>query len=97
MALDLDIVIFIFCHLKAPAIGDPHERGGKVQSHQFAGSRAMMRSCNYMIGLEGNKDPDLDMQERNLRNLVILEDREFGTTGNIPLYWDFKTGLFNPL
>ena len=95
MAMDLDIVIFIFCHLKAPTAGEPHERGGKVLSSQFAGSRAMMRSCNYMIGMEGNKDPDLSVEERNYRDLVVLEDREFGNTGKVELFWDRKTGLFN--
>ena len=95
MAKDLDIVIFIFCHLKAPDYGDPHERGGKVLSHQFAGSRAMMRSCNLMLGLEGNKDPDMEDEARNMRKLVILEDREFGASGFIRLYWDNQTSLFN--
>lgn len=95
MALDLGIVIFIFCHLKAPGQGDDHEHGGAVLSSQFAGSRAMMRSCNMMLGLEGNKSPDLDVEERNMRQLVLLEDREFGQTGRFPLYWDVKTGLFN--
>lgn len=97
MALDLDIVIFIFCHLKSPESGDPHERGGKVYSHQFAGSRAMMRSCNLMLGLEGNKDPDRAPEERNVRRLVVLEDREFGATGYINLYWDNKTSLFHEI
>lgn len=95
MAKDLDIIIWIFCHLKAPDGGQPHERGGKVLSHQFAGSRAMMRSCNYMFGLEGNKDPDLPLESRNIRKLVILEDREFGASGYTTLYWDNKTSLFN--
>lgn len=95
MAKDLNIVVFIFCHLKAPLTGDPHERGGKVLSHQFAGSRAMMRSCNLMLGLEGNKDPDLSEEQRNMRRLVILEDREFGASGYIDLYWDQRTSLFN--
>ena len=94
---DQDIVTFIFCHLKAPLTGAPHERGGKVMSHQFSGSRAMMRSCNMMIGLEGNKDPDLEPEERNVRRLVILEDREFGASGVVRLYWDWKTGLFNEI
>jgi twinkle protein len=97
MAKDLDIVVFIFCHLKAPESGVPHERGGKVFSHQFAGSRAMMRSCNLMLGLEGSKDPDLEVEQRNMRRLVILEDREFGASGVIPLYWDWKTSLFNEI
>ncbi len=96
MAKDLDFTAFIFCHLKAPKDTQiPHERGGQVLSNQFAGSRAMMRSCNYMIGMEGNKDPDLSVEQRNMRDLVILEDREFGSSGKVPLYWDNKTGLFN--
>lgn len=97
MALDLDIVIFIFCHLRNPESGPPHERGGEVLSSQFAGSRAMARSCNLMFGLEGNRDPNLPPEEKNLRTLVLLEDREFGETGRYKLYWDDKTGLFNEI
>lgn len=97
MALDLNIVIFIFCHLRNPDAGPPHERGGEVLSSQFAGSRAMARSCNLMLGLEGNRDPNLSVEERNLRTLVLLEDREYGETGKFPLYWDNKTGLFNEI
>lgn len=96
MAKDLDFTAYIFCHLKAPD-GVPHERGGPVLSTQFAGSRAMMRSCNYMIGLEGNKDPDLPLEEKNVRRLKVLEDREFGVSTTVPLYWDHATGLFNEI
>lgn len=97
LAKDEEMVIFLFCHLKAPDYGEPHERGGKVYSAQFAGSRAMMRSCNLMLGLQGNKDPDLELYERNTRELIILEDREFGVTGSVKLYWDHKTGMFNEI
>lgn len=97
MALDLNIVIFIFCHLRNPDSGEPHERGGQVLSSQFAGSRAMARSCNLMLGLEGNRDPNLPKEEKNIRTLVLLEDREFGETGRYKLYWDDNTGLFNEL
>jgi len=97
MALDLNIVIFIFCHLRAPDGGLPHERGGNVMSTQFAGSRAMMRSCNMMIGIEGNKDPDLPDEEKNKRRIVVLEEREFGISGYVDLYWDKNTGLFTEL
>ncbi len=95
LALDLNIVIFIFCHLRNPDSGDPHEKGGKVESHQFSGSRAMARSCNLMLGLEGNRDPDLPKEERNMKTLVLLEDREFGNVGRFRLYWDEETTLFN--
>lgn len=97
MALDLDVVIFIFCHLRNPDAGPPHERGGEVLSSQFAGSRAMARSCNLMLGLEGNRDPHLPDEQKNLRTLVLLEDREFGETGRFGLYWDKATGLFNEI
>ena len=117
MALDLDVVIFVFCHLKAPEgniskdvrlkkykegnyvkLGNcPHEFGGDVISAQFAGSRAMMRSCNLMIGLEGNKDPELDEEIRNLRYLTILEDREFGNAATVGLYWNKNTTLFKEI
>lgn len=97
MALDLNVVIFIFCHLRNPDSGPPHERGGEVLSSQFAGSRAMARSCNLMLGLEGNRDPNLQSEERNLRTLVLLEDREFGQSGKFKLYWDDATGMFNEL
>lgn len=97
MALDLNIVIFIFCHLRNPDSGVAHERGGEVLSSQFAGSRAMARSCNLMLGIEGNKDPSLSAEERNMRDIVLLEDREFGETGRFKLYWDNKTGLFNEI
>lgn len=95
LALDLNVVIFIFCHLRNPDNGPPHERGGEVLSSQFAGSRAMARSCNLMLGLEGNRDPSLSPEERNLRTLVLLEDRENGEVGRFGLYWDRNTGLFN--
>ena len=95
MAKDLQFSADIFCHLKAPTQGEAHERGGHVLSTQFAGSRSMMRSCHYMFGLEGNKDPDIPIEERNLRDLILLEDREFGEVGRVPLYWDWHTALFN--
>lgn len=117
MALDLDIVVFMFCHLKAPegsisgdqraakykqgkyiGLGNcPHEMGGDISSSQFAGSRAMMRSANLMIGLEGNKDPDLPDEVRNLRNIRVLEDREFGLSEKFPIFWNKETGKFTEL
>ena len=96
LAKDLDIVIFIFCHLNKPSKGcTPWDRGGKITTDYFAGSSAMARSCNYALGFQGNKDPELDTQERNMREIVILADREFGESGSCKLYWDDKTGLFN--
>lgn len=71
-----------------------HEMGGSVYSNQFAGSRAMMRSCNLMLGLLGNKDPELDEASRNIREIRVLEDRAFGTSGKYELFWNRNTGKF---
>lgn len=95
MSKDMNYTAYIFCHLKAPDNGPPHERGGEVMSTQFTGSRAMMRSCNLMVGMEGNKDQELPVETRNMRKLKILEDRNFGATGIVRLYWDYHNGSFN--
>lgn len=97
MAADLGFCANLFCHLKSPESGTPHERGGEVQSYQFAGSRAMMRSAHCMIGMEGNKDPDLKEEERNIRTLVVLENRHTGESGKVSLYYNKNTGSFNEI
>lgn len=53
--------------------------------------------CHQMWGLEGNKDPDLPIEQRNTRDLVLLEDRLFGESCRIKLYYDGATGTLNPL
>lgn len=95
MAKDLDIVIFIFCHLNKPPKGmTPFDRGGKITTDFFAGSSAMARSCNYAIGMQCNKDPELPEETRNLRDLVLLADREYGESTTVSLFWDKETSLF---
>ena len=50
-----------------------------------------------MYGLEGNKDPDLPDEERNIRYLVLLEDRNFGESIRIPLFYNRMTGKLTEL
>lgn len=71
-----------------------HEMGGSVYSSQFAGSRAMQRSCHLMLALLGNKDPDLPDEIRNTRELRVLEDRMFGGSGKYQLFYNKNTGRF---
>lgn len=97
LAKELDFTAYLFAHLNAPKNGEPHERGGEVLSTQFTGSRAMMRACHLMIGLEGNKDPELPDHERNVRKLKVLEDRNLGATGIVKLFYDNKTGRLNEM
>jgi len=91
MSKDLGFTYYIFCHLKAPQTGKPHEEGGKVHSNQFTGSRAMMRACYYMIGIERDKTQD-DEVLRNTSTFVMLEDRAFGKYGSFDVYYDNMTG-----
>lgn len=94
MAKDLGFFYVVCCHLKAPVAGKPHELGGKVLSSQFAGSRAMMRACYMMLGIERNKDPELTNVERNTSVFNLLEDRSFGNIGHFPVFYDRRTGAY---
>jgi twinkle protein len=71
-----------------------HEMGGSVYSSQFAGSRAMQRSCHLMLALLGNKDPDLPEETRNTREIRVLEDRMWGSSGKYQLFYNKNTGRF---
>ena len=94
MSQDLGFTYYCFCHLKSPDNrSTPHEHGGKVMSSQFRGSRSMMQACHYMFGLEGNKDPEQPEKVQNTRYFVILDDRKYGRTARIPLFYDVDTGV----
>jgi len=88
MAQDLGFFYIVTCHLKTPASGPPHERGGKVESYQFRGSRSMAEAAFYLLGIQRNKDPDLSEEERNVSTFVLLEDRAFGNVGKISVVYD---------
>jgi len=88
MAQDMGFFYIVTCHLKAPQNGPPHERGGRVQSNQFRGSRSMMEACFFMLGIERNKDPDLPDDERNTSSFVLLEDRNFGNSCRFDVFYD---------
>lgn len=91
LAKELDFTGYVFCHLNNPSSGVEHNRGGKVLSSQFAGSRAMARFCHLMVGLQGDKNPELDEDTRNTRQLVILEARDYDT-GIVNLFYNKETG-----
>lgn len=88
MAQDMDFFYIVTCHLKAPSSGASHERGGRVETYQFRGSRAMAENCYYFLGIERNKDPNLSEDERNTSQFVLLEDRAFGNTCKFPVVYN---------
>lgn len=48
-----------------------------------------------MFGLEGNKDPEQPEKVRNTRHFLVLDDRKFGRTAKIPLFYDTDTGILD--
>lgn len=91
MAIDLKFFYMFFCHLKAPQSGKSHEEGGTIHSNQFTGSRAMMRACHYMIGIQRDKSLE-DEIEKNTSTFVLLEDRVFGRSGKFSVFYNNATG-----
>lgn len=91
MSQQLGFFYIVTCHLKAPEKGPPHERGGEIYSNQFRGSRAMMEACYQMAGIKRNRDPELPEDERNSSQLVLLEEREYGNSGIVDLFYDRNT------
>jgi twinkle protein len=91
---ELDFTLYGFSHLNPPATGAPHERGGRVLESQFTGSRGLMRFGNYMLGLERDKDPELPEEVRNMAELVLLKDREYGNVGRFKIQYNPGTDQF---
>jgi twinkle protein len=94
LSKDLGFTYYCFCHLKAPTFGKPHSQGGAVVSEQFRGSRAMMESTYYLVGIERDKSPGLPEVVRNMSHFVLLEDRMFGNTAKFLVYYDTMTGKY---
>lgn len=90
MCNELNFTCFVFSHLNPPKGGAPHEEGGSVQEVQFTGSRALMRFSQLILGFERNKQADGD--DKNLSQIRVLKDRNFGQTGIIPTYYNPVTG-----
>lgn len=88
--------VYFSSHLNEPPRDRrPHEEGGRVHESQFAGSRAMIRFSNYVIGLERDKQA-VDAIQRNTTTVRILKDRDFGTASGetFDIFYDQSTGRY---
>lgn len=90
MCNELDFTCFVFSHLNPPKNGAPHEEGGQVQEVQFTGSRALMRFSQLILGFERNKQAEGDA--KNLSQIRLLKDRNFGQTGVVGTTYNPVTG-----
>jgi twinkle protein len=86
------ITIFCFSHVNnKPKTSTPHERGGKVLSSEFTGSRSLEKWSNYGFGLNRDRSEECPLEEQNISYLSMLYDRDFGRSTNIPLFYDERT------
>lgn len=90
MCNELNFTAYVFSHLNPPKGGAPHEEGGQVQEVQFTGSRALMRFSQVILGFERNKQGEGDC--KNLSQIRLLKERNFGQTGVIPTVYNPVTG-----
>ena len=94
LAKELDIWILLVSHLNPPKSGPSHEQGGKVEQAQFTGSRAIMRWCYAMFGIERNTLHE-DAEERNKGLVRVIKDRFSGnaTGSTVGFVYDKDTGI----
>ena len=91
---ELNIWILLVSHLNPPKSGASHESGGKVEQGQFTGSRAIMRWCQFLLGVERNTLHE-DPKERCKGLVRCIKDRFSGkaTGQTIGFVYDTETGM----
>lgn len=90
---ELNIWILLVSHLNPKKSGNAHEAGGKVEQHEFTGSRAIMRWSFFMLGIERNTIHE-DIEERQKGIIRVLKDRFSGqaTGKTVGFRYDVDTG-----
>jgi twinkle protein len=93
LAQELNIWILLVSHLNPKKSGAAHEAGGKVEQHEFTGSRSIMRWSFFMLGIERNTIHE-DIDERQKGLIRVLKDRFSGqaTGKTIGFRYDVDTG-----
>ena len=94
LAKELNIWVLLVSHLNPSKSGASHEAGGKVEQGQFTGSRAIMRWCQFMLGIERNTLHE-DNKERSKGLVRCIKDRFSGkaTGQTVGFVYDVDTGL----
>lgn len=77
---ELDICLYMVCHLKRPSDGLGHEQGAQTALSQLRGSAGIGQLSDTVIGIERNGQAE-DPVERNTSTLRVLKNRFVGTTG----------------
>lgn len=97
LAQELDIVIFVLCHLTRQSGSSSHEEGGRTSLSHLRGSGAIAQLADTAWGIERDSQDDDDVK-KNVSTIRSLKQREAGTAGiSGYVHWDNDTCEFKEL
>ena len=86
------ITLFFFSHVNPKPKGStPHERGARVYSSEFFGSRSMERFFHYGHGISRDRTDECPPDRKNMSEFYMLFDRDFGQSYTCDVYFDEAT------
>lgn len=93
-AKSLGYTVFLFCHLKTVKDGVAWSEGRVATADDFAGSRAMVQSCDAAIAMQAwmlTEGENYEYLNRR-RVLHVLREREYNAVGKVELTWHSGKG-----
>ena len=86
------ITLFFFSHVNPKPKGStPHEKGARVYSSEFFGSRSMERFFHYGHGISRDRSDECPEERKNMSEFYMLFDRDFGQSYTCDVYFDEST------
>ena len=86
------ITIFFYSHVNPKPKGSmPHEKGARVYSSEFFGSRSMERFFHYGHGISRDRSDECPDDRKNMSEFYMLFDRDFGQSYTCDVYFDEST------
>ena len=86
------ITIFFYSHVNPKPKGStPHEKGARVYSSEFFGSRSMERFFHYGHGISRDRSDECPPDRKNMSEFYMLFDRDFGQGYTCDVYFDEAT------
>ena len=86
------ITLFFYSHVNPkPKASKPHEKGARVYSSEFSGSRAMEKWFHYGHGISRDRTDECPEERKNMSEFYMLFDRDFGQSYTCDVYFDEDT------
>ena len=86
------ITLFFYSHVNPKhKTSTPHEKGARVYSSEFTGSRAMEKWMHYGHGISRDRTDECPEERKNMSEFYMLFDRDFGQSYTCDVYFDEQT------